>query len=190
MAMAGGGGGRRAARAESRHRLGFRRRPGRSLGRQCASPARPAADCAGPHRVDGAGGRRGHAGHGAGPRHAAAAGRCTGGAGGAGSAGDAGGAGCSGAPAAPQTQTRPPVRTARRPPSRPGAMVLHDVHRARRRPDAGAGHHPPLPQRQPCAPDHRLRLAGAGAGRSGRSHCGDAGCHRVGEHVGGLAGTQ
>ena len=182
--MAGGGGGRRAARVESRHRLGLRRRPGRSFGRPRAGPARPAADCAGPHRVDGAGGRGGHAGHGAGPRHAATAGRRAAG------AGRAGRAGCSGSPAAPQTQSRQPARTARQPARRPGAVVLHDVHRARRRPDAGAGPHPPLPQRQPCPPDHRLRFTGAGAGRSGRSHRSNVGRHRAGGDIRGLAGAQ
>ena len=165
--MAGGGGGRRAARAESRHRLGLRRRPGRSLGRQCASPARTAADSRRPHRVRGAGGRCGHAGHGDEPRHAPAAGRRAAGADGV---GGAGGAGQGRASAGPQAQTGPPAGRQ----GRVGAVVLHDVHRAWRRPDAGPSPDSALPKRRPGAPDHSHRIAGAGSGRRLRAHRRDA----------------
>ena len=172
MAMAGGGGGRRAAWAEPSHRLGLRRRAGFALRRPRANPARAAADRRRPHRVRGAGGGCGHAGHVDGPRHAPAAGRCAVLAYGADSAGRAGGAGGAKPPgqgcasAGPRMQTGPPAHR----PGRAGAVVLHDVHRARRRPDAGARTDSALPQRRPGAADHRHRLAGAGDGRGLRAH--------------------
>lgn len=178
--MGGGGGGGRPARAESCHRLGVRRRTGLALGRPQASAGRGAADCCGPHCVGGAGGRCGHAGHGDGPRHAAGAGGRPahpghGGAGaGAGAGTGAGSAGCCGPPPAPHARRSP--QSAGRPRGA-GPVVLHHIHRARRRADAGAGAHPALPQQRPRQGDHGHRLARAGAGRRGRPHRRHAGRH-------------
>jgi len=69
-------------------------------------------------------------------------------------------------------------------PHRTGALVLHDVHRARRRPDAGARADTALHGRRPGTGDHRLGLADAGGRGRRRSHGGDARRHRHGGHRG------
>ncbi|UUZ67849.1 hypothetical protein LP416_26020 [Polaromonas sp. P2-4] len=65
---------------------------------------------------------------------------------------------------------------------RAGALVLHDVHRARRWLDTGAGTDSALRRRRIGSGDGRIGTADAGA-RGGRdSHCGDARRHRHDRH--------
>lgn len=187
MAMAGGGGGRRTAWAESRHRLVLRGRARPARAGPQAGLARAAADCGRPCCIGGAGGRCGGAGHEHGPDHALDAGGRGPGAGvGAGTGGidqvrHIGCIGCIGyighanRPASPASHTNSTGPTGA---SCAGAVVLRHVHRARRRLDAGAGAHPDLPQHRPCWADHRIRLARAGASRRGHPHRGDARSHR------------
>lgn len=65
-----------------------------------------------------------------------------------------------------------------------GALILHDVDRARRRIDAGAGTHPPLPERHAGSGNHCIGFNDPGARRRGGSHRGDAHGHRRDRHRG------
>ena len=128
--------------------------------------SRPDADRGRARRVDRGRGRRGGARRVDGPRRASGRGvRAA--------------RGCRAAPpVAPHGTAGPGARRA----CRTGAVVVHDVHRARRRADAGAGADPAVHRRRAGPRDHCIRLAGAGPRRDRRPHGGDARRHRCGRH--------
>lgn len=162
--MAGGGGNGSPSWLEPRQRMDLGRRLGRALGWPRAGATGPGADCRGAPCVSCAGGRRSGVGRGAGPLL------------------DAGVVGrtvrrCRAClPVGPPAQGH--LRTGRA--CRAGALVFHDVDRARCRLDAGAGFCSPMCRGGFGCGFHRIGTSGAGTGGGGNPHCGHARHYRCG----------
>ena len=165
LAVAGGW---RPSRAEPCHRLDACRCLGRAVAQSGAGVAGLGADRGRTRRIGRAGGRRGGIRPVDGSRCAASSGGWA--------------AGCRRgiSTVGPQNQAGPDAGRS----CRVGALVLHDVHRARRRIDAGAGANSAVHGRRTSPRDHHIWLAAAGArGRRG-SRRGDARRHRRDRHRG------
>lgn len=170
--MADGCGERRPSWAQPRYRLDVRGGLGIALGRSVAGATRTDADRWRTCGIDRTGGHSRGVRRIDGPCRAPGHGRrvardCRAGA----------SVGTTVPPSRPASAWPRPGRTCR-----PGALVFHDVHRTRRRIDAGPCAGPPVHGERAGTGNHRIRCAGAGSRGGGDSHGGDARGDRVDRH--------